>query len=189
MLECTEVTVVDGLTLRLVSSDSGLRAIDFELTRRIEGSRPGAHPITAAAGVLKGGGAGGFGRSQEHPSENRRAEQTSCIRSSLKLATRRSNRALATVTALCRLTAQRPFIPSSISRISSEGTPRMVDVMGATVTVARWPMTVSRVRTRTGRCLSGGANRHRRISPLLTVPATPRHPPRYGTLPRAAGGP
>ena len=30
MLVGTEVTLVDGLTVRLVSSDSGLRAIDFE---------------------------------------------------------------------------------------------------------------------------------------------------------------
>ena len=49
MLECTEVTVVDGLTLRLVASDSGLRAIDFELSREIEGSRPGTHPIASEA--------------------------------------------------------------------------------------------------------------------------------------------
>jgi methylated-DNA-[protein]-cysteine S-methyltransferase len=49
MLECTETTVVDGLTLRLVSSDSGLRAIDFDLSRPPRGSRPGAHPILSEA--------------------------------------------------------------------------------------------------------------------------------------------
>src|ERR1035441_5351353 len=45
MFEWTEVTVVDGLTLRLVTSDSGLRAIDFDLSRPVEGSRYGIHPI------------------------------------------------------------------------------------------------------------------------------------------------
>src|SRR5207245_7486692 len=95
----------------------------------------------------------------------------------------------ATVTALCRLVAQRPFIPSSISRITSEGTSRTVDVIGATVTVARWPIALARVRTRTGRCLSGGGNRHRRTSPRLRVAATMRPPPRCGTLPRAEAGP
>jgi hypothetical protein len=33
------------------------------------------------------------------------------------------------------LTAQRPFMPSSSSSTTSDGTPRTVDVIGATVTV------------------------------------------------------
>jgi O-6-methylguanine DNA methyltransferase len=45
MFEWAEVTVVDGLTLRLVTSDSGLRAIDFDLSRPVEGSRYGIHLI------------------------------------------------------------------------------------------------------------------------------------------------
>ena len=49
MLEFTEVTVVDGLTLRLVAGDSGLRAIDFDLTREPQGCRPGIHPIASEA--------------------------------------------------------------------------------------------------------------------------------------------
>jgi methylated-DNA-[protein]-cysteine S-methyltransferase len=49
MFECTESTVVDGLTLRLVTSDCGLRAIDFDLTRPVEGSRYGIHPIATEA--------------------------------------------------------------------------------------------------------------------------------------------
>jgi methylated-DNA-[protein]-cysteine S-methyltransferase len=49
MFVCTEVTVVDGLTLRLVSSDSGLRAIDFELSPPRQDSRPGAHPVASEA--------------------------------------------------------------------------------------------------------------------------------------------
>ena len=49
MFEWTEVTVVDGLTLRLVTSDSGLRAVDFDLSRRIDGSRCGIHPIATEA--------------------------------------------------------------------------------------------------------------------------------------------
>src|ERR1022692_2844455 len=124
--------------------------------------------------------------SQPQPSEKRKAAQTSCIRPALKLATRRPSRACSTVRALCRFTAQRPFIPSSMSRITSEGTPRTVDEIGATVTVARWPIALSRVRTRTGRCLSGGANRKRQTSPRLSLPAMRRHPPIYGTRPPAA---
>ena len=53
MLDCTEVTVVDGLTLHLVASDSGLRAIDFDLSRPgpcgRPGSRPGTHPVATEA--------------------------------------------------------------------------------------------------------------------------------------------
>jgi hypothetical protein len=49
MFDCTEVTDVDGLTLRLVTSDSGLRAIDLDLSRRIEGNRRGTHPIAREA--------------------------------------------------------------------------------------------------------------------------------------------
>jgi methylated-DNA-[protein]-cysteine S-methyltransferase len=47
MLDCTEVTVVDGLTLRLVASDSGLRSIEFQPWRPLEGCRPATHPVTA----------------------------------------------------------------------------------------------------------------------------------------------
>jgi hypothetical protein len=39
------------------------------------------------------------------------------------------------VTALCRLTAQGDFMPSSSFSTTSDGTPRMVEVTGATVTV------------------------------------------------------
>ena len=54
MFECTEVIVVDGLTVRLVTSDSGLRAIDFDLSRPVEGNRYGIHPIaTEAVGQLR----------------------------------------------------------------------------------------------------------------------------------------
>jgi methylated-DNA-[protein]-cysteine S-methyltransferase len=49
MFNCTEATVVDGLTLRLVTSDSGLRAIDFDLSYPVEGSRSGIHPIATEA--------------------------------------------------------------------------------------------------------------------------------------------
>ncbi len=111
------------------------------------------------------------------------------MRVMLKLLTRRPNLACDNVTALWRLTAQRPFMPSSTSRITSEGTPRMVDVTGATVTVARWPIALVRVRTTTGRCLSGGGNRHSRTSPLLRDAATMRHPPKDGIPPRAGVGP
>ena len=115
---------------------------------------------------------------QPHPSENRKAAQTSCIRAALKLATRRPNRSCETVTALCRLTAHRPFIPSPTPRITSEGTSRMVEEIGATVTVERCPTALSRVKMTTGRCLSGDANRQRWTSPRFSLPATQRHPPR-----------
>ena len=49
MFNCTEATVVDGLTVRLVTSDCGLRAIDFDLSRPVEGSRYGIDPITTEA--------------------------------------------------------------------------------------------------------------------------------------------
>ena len=41
------------------------------------------------------------------------------------------------VTALCKFTAQGAFMPSSLLKTTSDGTPRIVDVMGATVTVDR----------------------------------------------------
>jgi methylated-DNA-[protein]-cysteine S-methyltransferase len=49
MLDCTEVTVVDDLNLRLVASDSGLCAIDFEPWRPLQDTRPGKHAIAAEA--------------------------------------------------------------------------------------------------------------------------------------------
>ena len=49
MFECTEATVVDGLSVRLVTSDCGLRAIDFDFSRPVEGSRYGIHPIATEA--------------------------------------------------------------------------------------------------------------------------------------------
>ena len=49
MLVSTEVTLVDGLTLRMVSSDSGLRAIDFQPWRGSTGGRPGTHPVAEEA--------------------------------------------------------------------------------------------------------------------------------------------
>ena len=49
MLDCTEVSLVDGVTLRLVASDCGLRSIEFEPWRRLPGCRTGTHPIAAEA--------------------------------------------------------------------------------------------------------------------------------------------
>src|SRR5258707_14906768 len=45
-----------------------------------------------------------------------------------------------TVTALCRFTAHGDFMPSSSFRTTSDGTPRIVEVTGATVTVDRYAM-------------------------------------------------
>ena len=51
MSNCSEVIRVDDLTLRVVSSDSGLRAIEFEPFRPLPGAQPagpsGTHPIIA----------------------------------------------------------------------------------------------------------------------------------------------
>jgi len=62
-----------------------------------------------------------------------------------------------TVTTLCRLTAQDVFMPSSSLKITSEATPRIVDVIGAMETVERYAIALSRVSTTTGLVLSGEA--------------------------------
>ena len=62
------------------------------------------------------------------------APQISLSRSELNTATRCPRCALDTVTTLWRLTARVPFIPSASVSRTSDGTPRMVEVMGATVT-------------------------------------------------------
>jgi methylated-DNA-[protein]-cysteine S-methyltransferase len=49
MLDCTEVTVVDGLTLRLVASDSGLSVIDLKYLSSAHAACPGTHPIAIEA--------------------------------------------------------------------------------------------------------------------------------------------
>jgi O-6-methylguanine DNA methyltransferase len=45
MLQWTEVTVVDGLKLRLVASNLGLRALQFQPFGQVEGERNEAHPL------------------------------------------------------------------------------------------------------------------------------------------------
>ena len=92
-----------------------------------------------------------------HPTANRNAAQTSFIRAPLNCATRFPKRACETVTVLCRFTAHGDFIPSSTAKATSEGTPRMVVVIGATVTVARYSIALFRVSTTTGRLLSGAS--------------------------------
>jgi hypothetical protein len=64
-----------------------------------------------------------------------------------------------TVTTLCKLMAHEFFIPSASVKHTSDGTPRMVEVMGATVTADKYPMALGRVSTSTGRCLSWWGNR------------------------------
>src|SRR5271169_2663714 len=94
---------------------------------------------------------------ESHPNENLSAAHTSFIRAALSWATRFPRRCCDTVTALCRFTAHVDFMPSSSFRTTSEGTPRMVEVTGATVTVDRYEMALSRVSTSAGRFLSGAA--------------------------------
>src|SRR5579862_5252456 len=75
-----------------------------------------------------------------HPRANPSAAQISSNRPALSMATRRPNRALETVTRLCKFTAHERFIPSASVKSTSDGTPRMVLVMGATVTADKYPM-------------------------------------------------
>jgi len=83
---------------------------------------------------------------------------------------------------LCKLTAQGALMPSSSLNTTSDGTPRIVDVIGATVTVASQPMEPSRVSTTTGLLLSGGANSYIRTSPRAIRPATQFPHPTDGSL-------
>ena len=119
-----------------------------------------------------------FAISQSHANESRSAAQTSLMRISFKFATRLPRRSCEIVTALCKFTAQGPFIPSSTPSATSEGTSRIVEVIGAIVTVERWPNAPSRVSINTGRCLSGFSNRQRWTAPRFNLPAKPLHPPR-----------
>lgn len=49
MLEWTEVLFVDGLRLRLVASDSGIRAIEFIPAKPVDGHRQDANPLLREA--------------------------------------------------------------------------------------------------------------------------------------------
>jgi len=71
--------------------------------------------------------------------------------------------------------------PSSGERRTSEGIFRTVLVIGATVTSPRYSRTESRVRTRTGRRLSGCGNLYQRMSPRLTSRPSPVRSPRRRT--------
>jgi hypothetical protein len=93
------------------------------------------------------------------PIAKRKAAQISPIRMLLKRATRFPKRRCETVTTLCRFAAHIVLMPSDSSSVTSDGTPRIVDVIGATVTVDKYATALSRVSTTTGLCLSGGANR------------------------------
>ncbi len=57
------------------------------------------------------------------------------IREGLIRATRLPKRCCEMVTALCKFTAHVDLMPSSSSRMTSDGTPPTVEVIGATVTV------------------------------------------------------
>jgi len=94
-----------------------------------------------------------------HSSAKPSARHTSLIRWAPSCATRRPMSFFATVITLCRLTAHACFIPSSGPRTTSEGTSRMVEVIGAIVSRDKYPIAEPRVRTSTGRDLSGAGNR------------------------------
>src|SRR5579863_5673582 len=128
-------------------------------------------------------------RYEVQPRANPKAAQTSCSRSELSAATRRPRCALDTVTTLWRLMAQMPFIPSASVSTTSDGTPRMVDVMGATVTADTQSRALGRVSTTTGLpllVLSGLENLYRRTSPRAIVPATTPPAPKPQHLARVA---
>ena len=69
--------------------------------------------------------------------EKRNALHISVIRFGARCATRLPKCGCDTVTALCRFTAQGALMPSSSSNLTSKGTPRTVDVIGATAAVDR----------------------------------------------------
>lgn len=59
------------------------------------------------------------------------------MREEVSCATRFPSHVWDTVIRLCKLMAQACFMPSSNPSKTSEGTPRIVEVMGATVTLVR----------------------------------------------------
>ena len=97
-------------------------------------------------------------RHDVQPRAKPRAPQSCFIRSGVSDATRRPKLDFDTVTTLCRFMAHGPFIPSASFKATSDGIPRMVEVMGATVTVNKYAMALSLVSTTTGRGLSGLGN-------------------------------
>ena len=71
------------------------------------------------------------------PKANPRALQTSLRRSALRVAIQGPKLIFDTVMMLCKFTAHGYFNPSASLNWTSEGTPRILDVIGATVTFAR----------------------------------------------------
>jgi hypothetical protein len=111
-------------------------------------------------------------RQDMQPSAKPSALQISSRRSELSVPTRRPSKSFGTVTRLCRFTAHGPLSPSASLNCTSEATSRMVEVIGATVTAARYGMTLFLVKTTTGLRLSGRAKGQRRMSPRVIAPAT-----------------
>ena len=89
------------------------------------------------------------------PREKCKAAQISFMRSACSRPIRFPNRFRVTVIVLWKFTAQGSFIPSSSANTASDGSPRIVEVIGATVTVDKLEMALSRVSTTTGLFLSG----------------------------------
>src|SRR5580658_2768563 len=77
--------------------------------------------------------------------------------------------AFGTVCRLSKLAAQVSGRPSSFVSTTSVGMLRMVDVMGATVTLLSTPIAESRVKISTGRLLLGAGNAYQQTSPRLTT--------------------
>ncbi len=80
---------------------------------------------------------------------------------------------LGTVWRLSKFAAQVLGNPSSSVNTTSVGMLRMVDVMGAIVTVFSTATAESRVRIKTGRLLSGALNVYQQTSPRFTARPNP----------------
>ena len=74
-------------------------------------------------------------KTPSQPTEKRSAAQISRIRRELNWASHLPSRCCDTVTALCRFTAHGAVMPTSSLRTTSDATPRIVEMIGATITV------------------------------------------------------
>ena len=121
---------------------------------------------------------------KSQPIEKRRAAQISLIRPELRWAWRFPSRPWETVTALCRFTAHGAFMPSSGVKTTSDGTPRMVKVIGATVTRSGFASTGAQPDRSRAAVFSRGQS-----GPSLYVEFTPQSIPHpLGWNPSGAAG-
>ena len=113
-----------------------------------------------------------------HPVAVARARQTSFIFWAFTVPTKCLRLFLSTVCIWSRLMAESRLSPSLIPTITSLGAPRIVEVIGATITVWRTSIASLRDRTRTGRRLSGRENANCQISARFILAAIAPDAPR-----------